>query len=874
MSGAVWSFPVAMSIEHATADAVPAGERSLAETLSAARDAYRAEIRLARGGAQAARTFSGRIDRLLKRIHTEAASKTETPVALVAIGGYGRHHLCLHSDIDLLILFGGPIAAAEERFVKAQLHPLWDLGLDVGHQVRHLSELEQAETDNPEFLVAVGDSRFLAGDASVFARFDTLVHGPQSVWRQPTIEALLGLVADRHAQFNATIYQLEPDVKEAPGALRDVGAIRALVDLTQQDTASAVPAAAARLDGAIDEAEEFFLRIRSLLHLKNGRNLNTLNHEHQESVAERFGSPGTDAQGQVEALMSVYFHHARIIARILATAVKEAKPATPPEPTKQIGDNLRRDRNGISIVDTVRASLQPHTWLGAFQAAINEGCAVSPESLAFVERHSDRYTSEEFFPSTVERDQFLHLLKPTPGLYERLSEMHENGLLGRMFPEFRKIYCRVIRDYYHKYTVDEHTLLTIRNLTALADPDATSRRRFASVLAELRQPELIVLALLFHDVGKWTNKNHAEESVRMVGGPLRRLRVPLESIRTVEFLIRHHLQMSVAAFRRDSEDPEVAQQFARLVGTEDRLKMLCLLTLVDIQAVSPETLTPWKEDLLWRLYVDTYNHITLGYGDEVIATGQSHLSELQSHRPPEISEHQVTAFLEGLPQRYLRLVDPRSVYDHIRLSRDLEPDEVRLTLDKRDDVWELSVITKDRPRIFSNVCGVLSFFGMDILRGQAMSNRQKVVLDLFRFVDADRFLALNESGRSEVTRLLQDVVTGNADLPAMLKGREAATRARRGAIRVRSMVHFDHHYSDRYTVLEIGGPNQWGLLYRISRIISEHDCDIDLVLISTEGDRAVDVFHLTHGGSKLSPDVEQVLRADLEPAVGVANEAR
>ena len=466
----------------------------------------------------------------------------------------------------------------------------------------------------------------------------------------------------------------------------------------------------------------------------------------------------------------------------------------------------------------MRASLQPRTWLGAFQAAIDEACPVSPATLAFIERHGDRYTSEAFFPGTVEHDQFLYFLKPKPGLYERLSEMHESGLLGRMFPEFRKIYCRVIRDFYHKYTVDEHTLLTVRGLSELADPNATARRRFRSLLAELRQPELIVLALLFHDVGKWTDKNHAEESVRMVRGPLRRLRVPPESTRTVEFLIRHHLQMSVAAFRRDSEDPEVAREFARLVGTEDRLKMLCLVTLADIQAVSPDTLTPWKEELLWRLYVDTYNQITLGYGDEVIASGQSSISALQAHRPPEISERQVTDFLEGLPQRYLRLVDLRTVYDHIRLSLDLEPDEVRLTLDKRDDVWDLNVVTKDRPRIFSNICGVLSYFGMDILRGQAMSNRQHVVLDVFRFVDADRFLALNEAGRSELTRLLQDVVTGNVELAAMLKGREAAARTRRGKIRVRSLVHFDHHYSDRYTVLEVGSANQWGLLHRISRV--------------------------------------------------------
>ena len=861
--------------EHAADDDLaPAGERALAETLRAARDEYRTEIRVARGGAQAAEDYSMRIDRLLTRIHAEASAQTETPVALLAIGGYGRRHLCLHSDIDLLVLFGGPIAAAEERFVKALLHPLWDLGFDVGHQVRQLGELQQAETDNPKFLVAVVDSRFLTGDAGVFERFDTLVHGPESVWRQPTVEALFALVAERHRHFNATIYQLEPDVKEAPGALRDVAAIRALIALTQPGTARTVPTTSGRLDEALDEAEEFFLRIRSLLHLEHRRNLNTLSHDDQEAIAERFGSPGGEARGQVEALMSVYFHHTRMIARILAAAIAEANPPLGPWTTKPVGDNIRVGRDGIDFVDTVRASLQPRTWLNAFQAAIDEGCPMSPGALAFVERHGDRYTSEEFFPGTIERDRFLHFLAPKPGLYERLSEMHESGLLGRMFPEFRKIYCRVIRDFNHKYTVDEHTLLTIRGLSELADPNATARRRFAKVLSELRQPELIVLALLFHDIGKWTNRNHAEESVRMVGGPLRRLRVPPESIRTVEFLIRYHLQMSVAAFRRDSEDPDVARQFARLVGTEDKLKMLCLLTLTDIQAVSPDTLTPWKEDLLWRLYVDTYNHITLGYADEVIVSGQSSVSQLQAHRPPEISEHQVTDFLEGLPQRYLRLVDPRTVYAHIRLSRNLEPDEVRLTLDKLDDVWGLSVVTKNRPRVFSNVCGVLSYFGMDILRGQAMSNRQNVVIDVFRIVDADRFLELNESGPSELTRLLQDVLTGNAELAAMLKGREAAALTQRGKIRVRSLVHFDHHYSDRYTVLEIGGANQWGLLYRISRVISAHSCDIDLVLISTEGDRAIDVFHLTRNGAKLSPDMEQDLRADLEQAVGVADEAR
>ena len=859
--------------------AAPAEGQSPAAALRTARDRFEADIRQARGGRQAAREYSTAVDRILAGILADASARTgasTTPVALVAIGGYGRRQLCLHSDIDLLILFDCRITAAEERLAKALFHPLWDLGLDVGHQVRQVSELEgHVETDNPEFLVSLSEARFLAGDTAVFDRLTACVRDSGSPWRGATIDALRGLVVERHRHYNHTIYHLEPDIKEAPGALRDVSAIRTLIALAPSETDGLVPLITGRRDEALDEAEEFLLRIRSMVHLDNKRDQNLLSHEHQETAAERFGSPGSKA-GAVEALMSVYFHHARIVARVLSHVLEGTNPAPAATPTGVIADNIERGREGVGFIDTVRASLQPRTWLAVFQAAVDEGCAVAPDTLTFIERHGDRYTSEQFFPGKAECEQFLHFLKPRAGLYHRLSEMHENGLLGRMFPEFRKIYCRVIRDFFHKYTVDEHTLVTIRNLSDLTDSDSCtpSRRRFSGALAELDQPELIVLALLFHDVGKWTNKNHAEEGVRMVAGPLRRLRVPPPAARIVEFLIRHHLVMSQAAFRRDTQDPEVPRQFARLVGTENRLRMLCLLTLVDIQATTRETLTPWKEELLWRLYVDTYNHLTLGYGDEVIATGEQSVAELMAGRPPEITEEQVTRFLDGLPRRYLRLVDPRRVYDHIVLSRDLESDAVRVNLERQDEVWELSVVTRDRPRIFSKICGVLSYFGMDILRGQAMSNRERVVLDLFRFVDADQFLALNESGASELTRLLQQVLTGAVDLKSMLKGREAAARARRRRIRIPSVVHFDHYYSDRYTVLEVGGTNQWGLLHRISRVISEHGCDIDLVLISTEGDRATDVFHLTRDGKKLSTDMEHELRADLEAALGTGEAVR
>jgi [protein-PII] uridylyltransferase len=442
--------------------------------------------------------------------------------------------------------------------------------------------------------------------------------------------------------------------------------------------------------------------------------------------------------------------------------------------------------------------------------------------------------------------------------------MHECGLLGRLFPEFQAISWRVVRDFYHKYTVDEHTLLTIRNLERLVHTEDPGRQRLKTVAAGIASPELLVLALLLHDVGKWRDDDHDVESERMAASALDLLGVSGEARLTVLFLIRHHLRMSLAAFRRDTEDPEVVKEFARLVGGEERLKMLCLMTLADIEAVSPDTLTPWKEELIWRLYVDTYNQLTQRYGDELIERSQSGMQELLSGRPDDLPEAEITRFVEGLPQRYLQLFSRDAIYRHVRLARDIRPDEVHSSLERADAVWTLAVVTLDKPALFSNICGVLSSFGMNILRGNALTNPNGLVLDAFQFTDDERFLTLNPAAHEQVLHVLQEVVSGHQDVAALLRGREQSILQPRGAGRVVPVVRTDNHASQRFTILDIVAGNALGLLYRISRVISQHGCDVDLVLISTEGDRAIDVFHITKAGAKLTEAEQRALTSDLQ----------
>ena len=800
------------------------------------------------GGRAALQRFSDCVDDLLQRLFTEGPTAPEASL-IVALGGYGRRQLCLHSDIDVLLLFDGPIGPAAEGRVRSILHPLWDLRFSVGHQIRQMDDFAELEIDNPEFLLALLDARVVAGDAMLLDRIVARVRTPAAHAR--ILDALKRLIDERHARFNDTFYQLEPDVKDAPGALRDIWAARTIAALTDPALIDRGPADLARLD----EAEEFLLRLRSILHVEHKRNRNDLNHEIQEQVALVMGYAGAPRR-QVEHLMGDYFRHARAVSRSL-TWVRQAAPVP-------VAANLVQSRDGIRFVDTDHAEVHPESWLSLFQAALETGTPVADDALAWIQQRGERHAPEAFFPGPGDRAALLAFLKPRSGLYARLSEMHDCGLLGRMFPEFQAIFCRVVRDFYHKYTVDEHTLLTIRNLERLATRAVKGRERFGTLLADLPHPDLLVLSLLFHDVGKWRDDDHAEESVRMAMEMMRRLQLPEESVALVEFLIRHHTKMSLIAFRRDTEDPEIVRQLADLVGIEERLKMLCLLTLVDVEAVNPETLTPWREELLWRLYVDTYNHLTLEYADERIEHQESGLRALVAGRPADVAEAEITRFVEGLPRRYLQLFPHDAIYRHVRLSRDIRPDDVHADLERKGSLWELTVVTLDKPFLFSNICGALSSFGMDIARGHAMTNPNGLVLDVFQFTDQERFLELNATGKDQFLTVLSAVISGGVDVTEPLRAREQSVlyRRRAGVTSAPPVIHGDNQSSRRYTILDIVANNALGLLHRVSRVISRHGCDVDLVLISTEGEKAIDVFHITKAGAKLTDAAISELTAD------------
>jgi [protein-PII] uridylyltransferase len=443
---------------------------------------------------------------------------------------------------------------------------------------------------------------------------------------------------------------------------------------------------------------------------------------------------------------------------------------------------------------------------------------------------------------TRNNTRFLELLRPQPGLAAALRELRRIDRLHPLFPQ----------------TSISHAIAAIESLEKLRMQTSVSGERFGSMLRELEAPELLTLALLLSDDGSGKVASDPEQSVRAAQQTLDVVQIAGDARNTVEFLLRNQLQMSLIAFRQDTSDPSIVGKFVELFSTEERLKMICLMTVADLSAAGPEALTPWKAEVLWRLFVDTYNHLTMAYGDEVIDTHEAALSALNANRPFDISEAEMAAFLKGLPRRYLTLFEPERIYGHVRLALNISADDVHYFLNKKADVWELTVITLDKPYLFSNICGVLSHFGFDILRGHAFTSRSGLIVDVVQFTDRKGCLA-----RPQLDPLLSDAVAGRVDISAMLRERQRDAGTHQTP-RTSPVIYFDNDSSPRYTILELVVADAPGLLHRISRIISERGCAVDLVLISTEGERAVDVFHLRKGDSKLNDSDELVLTEDFE----------
>jgi [protein-PII] uridylyltransferase len=753
------------------------------------------------------------VDDIVRTHWKQVAGRIPAGIALLAVGGYGRKELFPYSDIDLLVLTADEkLQGSLKEPLSLCLRDLWDAGLRISQSVRVPADCNQIDAGNAELAVSLLDRRLLCGDEALF----NLIKDPK-----PDLgRNIAQLTRERHSRFQDTIYHLEPNVKDAPGGLRDLQVLRWLAKLGAGDH-------------DVPPGVEALFEIRCFLHYLSGRDDNKFGFDRQDEIAELAGSVSP------EELMRSYYRAVRGIAR-LANRRLDRFEARRSSLFAQIRDRTSRLSNAdFSVVrgeiffrSSGAALSDPPSILRLFEFVGRHGLPLAGDTEERVERAVDAFAPwvqahQPVWPA------FRAILKlPYGG--RALRSMHACGILEAIYPELKEMEALVIRDFNHRYTVDEHTLVAIQTVL-----DLRGRKDdlFGELASETEDLDLLVTALLFHDVGKGDpEEGHVAISRRIAESALSRTGISDHDLGIVAFLIGAHLELSAAMHGRDISDPSTIRDVAAATGTVERLKLLTLLTYGDISAVHPTAMTPWRRQLLWNLYAKVYAELTRELSEKIV-------------EPPAADSAELRHFLEGLPPRYLRVHNPKEINEHLILRNDARESGVAVSL-VHSAAWVLTVLTTDRRFLFASLAATLASHGFNILKAEAFSNAHGMVIDTFTFSDPGRNLELNPSEVSELTRTVRRVVRGDITVEELLRRRPKVKpdpHALAG-----SRVVYDNQASPTATLIELVTQDRPGLLYDVASVISKQGGNIEVVLVDTEAKKAIDVFYVTKMGAKLT----------------------
>ena len=731
-------------------------------------------------------------------------------LAIVAVGGFGRREMFPHSDVDLLILVKEDRDIPAKGSISAFIQPLWDLNLRPSYSVHTIADCGIEHADNLEFSISLLDHRFLFGSEEVYqemiGRFERF-----SERRGKELARKLALLADdRRAKYEHTIFHLEPDIKEMPGGFRDIQTIRWL---HAWDPHGELPDLAPAFD--------FLAGIRWRLHEAARRDQNLLTFEAQDSLSQR-----------PDVLMRDYYRHARLVTRV---ALKSIEASAERRGTLIGRFHARRSRLSTSefTVSRERVLLRGHrppTDLRLFEFTARHGLRLAQDT---IERLADWVPEADW----SHWKQFLNLPKVGPGL----RALQQSGVLVRAIPEWEPIECLVIRDFYHRYTVDEHTLRAASALDSIRD------ERIAGLLESVEDPAIVRFALLMHGLGEGA-ETPIEQATKIARQVLGRLGASERDTTAVLFLVERQAELGNVITQRDLQDGQLIQELAHTIGSRERLRHLILLTYATLASVNPESLTPFRLEQLWLAYTSIYEELTRELASEKI----HHATDDGTDR---------ARFLEGLPMRYLRTHSAADIDVHFALSLQLHAQTAAIDLQHERRLYQLTLLTRDRHGLFAEVVGAVASFGVSIVKAEAFTNAQGIAVDTITFADPRRNLELNPPEVDRMKTVIRKVVEGRQDVARLLAARR--TRTLPSKMQIRPEVVFKNEASANSTLIEIVAEDRPGLLHDVCNVLADAGLDIDVVLIDTAAHKAMDVFYVNHNGAKVSPEFAKSLRTDL-----------
>lgn len=798
------------------------------------------------------------IDQVLIHLHHHFFADCGQVITLVAVGGYGRSELHPASDIDIMLLLDETENDVTRQKLEQFLMLLWDSRLEVGHSVRTLDECIDEARNDITVITNLMESRYLCGDQALFDRMIEAT-GPDRMWDSKAFfQGKLDEQIQRHRKFGETAYNLEPNIKENPGGLRDLQMIgwvakrhfgtrilRELVShqfLTQPEFES------------LQECQIYLWKIRIHLHYLTGKHEDRLLFDMQRQLAHEFGYEDGDNNLAIEQFMQKYYRTVLELERLNELLLQLFRQKI--LYADQQNEPQEINKRFLVINDYIAAASEdifretPSSLLEIFliMELHPEIRGVQAQTIRWI-RQNVHLIDDSFRASQTVKQLFIDIIKQPRGVTHELRRMNRYGILAAYIPAFAKIVGRMQYDLFHAYTVDQHTLYVVRNMRRLSVPDFGHEHPLASgIFHHLRKPKLLYLAGLFHDIAKGRGGNHADLGAVDAREFCLSHELNEEDSELVAWLVQKHLLMSLVAQRKDISDPEVIYAFANEMGDLEHLDYLYLLTMCDIRATNPKQWNSWKDNLLSELYHKTASAIKSGLNSPVqrhIVAQEHRTSAMRMLAKQGVVSEVLNELWSTISDDYFIYHTPDEVSWHsqILLERDLQKPIVDARINQRGET-EIFIYTTERQHLFYTIASTLEQLGLSIADAKINISRDNYALNSYRVLEEDGSSPTEQYRTTEIVDKLQASLQEEGAIPRVTTGYRRKSRTH-SMFSVETEIRFDQLVGKDLTVMFIETGDRPGLLADIAQVFAENGIHLEHAKIATAGERAIDSFHIS-----------------------------
>lgn len=822
-------------------------------------------------------------------------------LVLGAVGGFGREEMSPFSDIDLVFIREGLADPVAEGVVKKMLYVLWDLGMKVGHACRTIQEtLDRAETE-PLIKTALLDARYLAGSPNLWTKF---LHEFRNRSVARGVEKYLGWRLEnqsaRHRKEGGTVFMQEPNLKTGVGGLRDfhnlrwVGRVSGkganLSELVSQNWLGQGEAE------QVEKAFAFLMTLRERLHTVQGGPGDVLTLRLQGELAILLQYPQPNILRQSEALMREVYQQMRtihFIANATSQRICQEHLGRPRgfwsffsgwQGARRAADGFVLNGAELSAETPQVFAEDPTRVIRVFRILQDQG-SVPSAALAALLRSQSEIWDEAIVRKKEVQETFLHILKQKGKVARIVRLMHETGILGRMLPEFAPLTCLVQHEFFHRYTADEHTLICLEQIDAMLGSQEMDLRKYGDLLAQVTAPEILSLAILLHDAGKAElGRHHEEQSAALAAQMARRFGIRGRELRLLTFLVDHHMTLGNYA-RKNLEEAETIRGFARIVQDEERLNLLMLISAADVRAVAGKNnWSSWRELLVWDLYRRTVRMLA---GEEEFLRAEEEeragrAQQVMVELSGEFAEDEIRQHILGMGAGYLRQCPAALVAAHVRAvhrffaARVAGADALVPLMEWQDRVeeghTELTVVTWNREKLFSKIAGSIAVSGLNILSADIFTRDDDVVVDTFRVCNERMEPVSHRVDRATLEKTLTESLSESEDRLAEKLAGQGPTLWQKalGEAEFPATLRIDTESEPGRTLVQVESPDRLGLLYEITKALSEEGMQIVAARITTEKGAALDTFQVVdRQGRAVTEEQEHArLLARLKQVVG------